>query len=366
VSVRALSTAAVLAAALLLGAASGASAKTTWLCKPGLKHDPCTPSLKTTRIDAAGTAQGTFTPSTLKRRPVDCFYVYPTVSDQTTPIADKRIDPEERSIALYQAARYSSLCRVYAPMYRQVTLAALNGATTVTQAQRNIGYRDVRAAWRDYLKHFNHGRGVILIGHSQGTFVLRRLVAKEIDRKPSARRRLVSAVLLGGDVLVKAGSDRGGDFEHIRACRSRNQLGCVIAFSTFNAPPPANSLFGRAPAGEQVLCTNPAALGGGAAKLDTVLPSAPFAPASTLGKITPGIGYAPFHVSTAWVESDGVYTAQCSDADGASVLQISGSPVLHALPDATWGLHLVDANIALGNLVKDVTHQAIRYVAKHR
>lgn len=355
---------AALVATLLLCAAAGASAKTTWLCKPGIGHDACTPSLKTTRVDATGAAQETTRPPVVVHRPVDCFYVYPTVSDQPTPIADRRIDPEERSIALYQAARYSSLCRVYAPMYRQVTLAALNGATTVTQAQRNIGYRDVRAAWRDYLKHFNHGRGVILIGHSQGTFVLRRLIANEIDGKPAVRRRLVSAVLLGGDVLVKAGSDRGGDFTHIRACRSRDQLGCVIAFSTFNAPPPPNSLFGRAPAGEQVLCTNPAALSGGAAKIDTVLPSAPFAPSSTLGKVTPAIGYPPFHVHTPWVESDGLYTAQCSDANGASVLQISGGPVLRPLPDATWGLHLVDANIALGTLVKLVTHQAIRYVIR--
>jgi pimeloyl-ACP methyl ester carboxylesterase len=251
-------------------------------------------------------------------------------------------------------------------MYRQVTLAALNGATTVTRHQRNTGYRDVRDAWRDYLKHFNHGRGVVVIGHSQGTFVLRRLVAKEIDRRPAVRRRLVSAILLGGDVTVKAGSDRGGDFQHIRACHSTQQIGCVIAFSTFNAPPPANSLFGRAAAGKQVLCTNPAALGGGPAKLDTVLPSAPFAPSSTLGKITPGVGYPAFHVSTPWVESDGVYTAQCSDADGASVLQISGDPVLNALPDATWGLHLTDANIALGDLVRDVTRQADRYLDTYR
>ena len=35
------------------------------------------------------------------------------------------------------------------------------------------------------------------------------------------------------------------------------------------------------------------------------------------------------------------------------MLQISpvgGAPVLNPVPDATWGLHLVDANIALGNL----------------
>jgi hypothetical protein len=42
-------------------------------------------------------------------------------------------------------------------------------------------------------------------------------------------------------------------------------------------------------------------------------------------------------------------------------LQISpvgGAPTLHAVPDATWGLHLVDANIALGNLTDDTVRQA--------
>src|SRR3954468_19654402 len=166
------------AAALALCGAASAPAAPVWLCKPGLRHDPCTPGLRTTRISATGAPLGTFTPPAVKPRPVDCFYVYPTVSDQPTPVANRRIDPEERSVALYQAARYSSLCRVYAPMYRQVTLAALFGGAPVTAAQRNLGYRDVRAAWRDYLRHDNHGRGVILIGHSQGTFVLRTLLQR--------------------------------------------------------------------------------------------------------------------------------------------------------------------------------------------
>jgi pimeloyl-ACP methyl ester carboxylesterase len=338
----------ILLVVLMLAAATPAEAKTTWLCRPGSKT--CEPGLRTTRVSPANTSLGTFTPKTLKGRPVDCFYVYPTVSDQQTTNADKHIDPEERSIALYQAARYSSLCRVYAPMYRQVTLAALFGGKSVNNT---LAYDDIRAAWRDYLAHDNHGRGVILIGHSQGTFVLRRLVAKEIDPKPAVRHRLISAVLLGGNVETS-------DFEHIRPCRSTTQLGCVIAFSTFNATPPANSLFGRP--GSKVVCTNPAALGGGSGKLDTIRPSAPFAPASSLGKITTSIGYPPFAASTPWIENDGLYTARCSKAGGANVLQISGSPPLTPLPDATWGLHLADANLALGNLVDDVTAQARRYL----
>jgi|tagenome__1003787_1003787.scaffolds.fasta_scaffold20917832_2 hypothetical protein len=344
------------AAVVALCGAASAPAATVWLCKPGLRPDPCTPGLRTTRISAAGAPLGTFAPPVLKRRPVDCFYVYPTVSDQPTPVANRRIDPEERSVALYQAARYSSLCRVYAPMYRQVTLASLFGSAPPTAAQRELGYRDVRAAWRDYLRHDNHGRGVILIGHSQGTFVLRRLVRSEIDPRPSVRRRLVSALLLGGNVLR-------GEFRHAPACRSRTQLGCAIAFSTFNATPPADALFGRPSGGREVVCTNPAALGGGTGKLDTVLPSAPFAPSTSFGKVAPGVGYPAVRARTPWVEADGLYTAHCSAQGGANVLQVTGEPVLHALPDAAWGLHLADANIALGTLVDVVTRQARRYLA---
>ena len=154
---------------------------------------------------------------------VDCFYVYPTVSDQQTLLATKAKDPEIRSIALYQAARYSQHCRVFAPVYRQVTLAGLLGGDQGGEIDRDIPYNDVREAWRTYLRKYNKGRGVVLVSHSQGTFVLRRLVAEEIDRKPKARRKLVSAILLGGNVTVKKGRDRGGDFRNVRACRAKRQ-----------------------------------------------------------------------------------------------------------------------------------------------
>jgi hypothetical protein len=94
---------------------------------------------------------------------------------------------------------------------------------------RESAYQDVLSAWREYLQRYNNGRGVVFIGHSQGTFVLRRLLAEEVEKMASQRRRVISALLMGGNVLVKQGSDRGGDFKKLRACRSRNQTGCVVA-----------------------------------------------------------------------------------------------------------------------------------------
>ena len=221
----------------LLASAGTAAAKTVWLCKPGIKNNPCTPGLKTTYYSPSGKKLRVGTPRATRHPKIDCFYVYPTVSDQPTPYATRSIDPELRSIALYQAARYSQRCRVFAPVYRQATVAGLGGGAA-TSADGERAYNDVLSAWRTYLRKYNKGRGVVIMGHSQGTFVLRRLVREEVDPKPKLRRKLVSAILLGGNVTVRKGRDVGGDFKHIRACRSKRQLGCVIAFSTFNAPVP--------------------------------------------------------------------------------------------------------------------------------
>jgi Protein of unknown function (DUF3089) len=352
-----------LAAALL--APATAEARTVWLCKPGLEADPCSPSLSTTRFAPAGERLGREDVRRARQRRIDCFYVYPTVSDQPAPVATRAIDPELRSIALYQAARYSRDCRVFAPVYRQVTLAGLFSGG-LTEAMLRQTYGDVLTAWRDYLERHNRGRGVVLIGHSQGTYHLRRLIAEEVDPRRAMRRKLVSALLLGGNVTVRAGEDAGGDFQRIRACRSARQLGCVVAFSTFNAPVPPEARFGRTTApGLEVLCTNPARLRGGAAPVDTVLPSAPFAPGTVIGAATEAVGFPRPAASTTWLAFPDAYSARCSSDGGASALQVTplgGAPRLNFTPDANWGLHLLDGNIALGDLARLVRRQAARYV----
>ena len=111
-----------------------------------------------------------------------------------------------------------------------------------------------------------------LVGHSQGSGVLTRLIKEEIDGKP-VQGKLISAILMGTSLPVPKGADVGGAFKHIPVCRSNSQTGCVIAFADFraNVPPPANSRFGKAPEGMQAVCANPAALGGGSGMLDAYL-----------------------------------------------------------------------------------------------
>ncbi len=354
--------AALAATALAAVAAPAAHARTAWLCKPGLRADPCRSALDTARFSPTGALLGTSTPR-LRKPPIDCFYVYPTVSGQQTPNATRALDPEIRSIARWQAARYASTCRVFAPVYRQVTLA---GIGTATDRDWDRAYGDVRAAWRDYLRHNNKGRGVVLIGHSQGTFHLTRLLAGEIEPRRKQRRRIVSALLLGGNVTVRRGSDTGGSFRHVRACRRSAQTGCVVAFSTYEGPLPADATFGRTldPA-QQVLCTNPAALAGGDAPFDAILPSAPFAPGTAIAQLLDLVGF-PIPASDAtWLRFPGAYSGRCVEENGVTALQVApapGAPALNAVPP-TWGLHLADGNLALGDLVRLVERQTAAYLA---
>jgi hypothetical protein len=350
-----------------------------WLCGPGVANDPCRPSLSTTVFRGWDVRAGRVTPARDRDRGVDCFYVYPTVSDQPSRLAAKRVDPEIRSIALYQAARFSQVCRVYAPVYRQATVAALQAGTT-TKGDYVTAYGDVEEAFDAFLRRIGQHRGFVLIGHSQGSFHLQRLIRRRIDDDAALRRRMVSAVLLGGDVTVRKGSNRGGVFRRVPTCERPGQLSCVLAFSTFNETPPDPSLFGRGagrlasflglPKGPELetACTNPAALGSNrSVPLTSVVPSAPFAPGTLIAAGISLLGLAWPTASTTFVQSDGAFTGGCSGEGGAHVLRIAsapGTPVPKASPTPEWGLHLIDANIAQGDLVKVVRRQIRAYATR--
>src|SRR5499426_130928 len=193
----------------------------TWLCRPG-RQDACAVDLSTTVV----TADGKLSVEKWSANPkaaIDCFYVYPTVSNDPTPNSDMNAGPEELSVIRAQFARFGSECRVFAPLYRQVTLTALRAgiAGKPMAVDRVLGYNDVVDAWKYYLDHDNQGRGVVLIGHSQGSGVLTQLIKNEIDGQP-IQEQIVSALLLGTSLPVAKGKDLG-TFQHMPLCRSANQ-----------------------------------------------------------------------------------------------------------------------------------------------
>ena len=358
-------------------AANDYDADASWLCRPG-RQDACAIDLNTTVVAADGQLQRE-TWAADPKAAIDCFYVYPTVSLDTTGNSDMTAGPEELNVIRQQFARFGSQCRPFAPLYRQVTLPALRAmiAGQPMTVDRALGYNDVLAAWNHYLAHDNGGRGVVLIGHSQGAGVLTQLLRSEIDGKP-IQSRIVSALLLGSNVAVPKGKDVGGAFQKMPLCRTASQIGCVISYVSFRStvPPPANSRFGRAGGeGQTAACTNPAALGGGEGQLHAYLGAGGSSIATRLEPkpwTTPEVA-----IDTPFVSVPGLLSAKCVSNDTFSYLEvtvhgdpadprtdeIAGDVVNNGQVLTDWGLHLIDVNLAMGNLVEIVGQQAKAFLA---
>jgi len=352
----------------------------TWLCRPGGK-DACAIDHATTVVAANGMLTRETWAADAKA-PVDCFYVYPTISTDPTPNSDMNPDPAEMNVIKQQFARFASRCQPYAPMYRQVTLVGLRrmlapgAAVTLDQG---LQYDDVKAAWNYYLQHDNKGRGFVLVAHSQGSFILNRLIREEIDGKP-IQGRMLSAILLGTTIAVPKGKDVGGSFQHVPLCKSASQLGCVITFASFRStvPPPANTLFGKVPdATMAAACTNPAALAGGSGELHAYLDAS----GRTITSNTPAKPWVTPEqkIDTPFVSVPGLLTAKCSsneNATGYLEITVHGYPNDPRVDDivgdigvapnvlANWGLHLVDVNLTMGNLLDIVGAETKTYMAK--
>jgi hypothetical protein len=389
---------AALAATAWLGGAAFAAAQTlaplppnnyadkaTWLCWPGASPNTCNVDLTTTVVAPDGSTRvETFRPAA--NPPIDCFYVYPTVSTDPGILATMAIEPAETRVIEQQFARFGASCRLFAPVYRQFTITALVAAMTghplpgSTGARPTTPYDDVRDAWNYYLAHENHGRGFVLIGHSQGSGILGELIKREIDGKP-IQRQMVSAILMGTVLAVPKGADVGGDFKTVPLCRSPAQTGCAIAYASFRdtAPPPANSRFGRprAPGDPKVAaCVNPANLSGGEGALHAYLASGSQMIAAAAKP--PPVWSKRTTVTTPFVSVPGMLTAHCASTPDFNYLaihvnhspsgmradDINGDVLFGGQIQPDWGLHLIDANLAMGNLVSLVAVEGAAWSAR--
>ena len=339
---------------------------TVWVCRPGMRANPCAGGLGAVVVHPDGTtARQPFRPAA--HPAIDCFYVYPTVSRATTANAPLHADAQIVATTRAQAARFASVCRLFVPVYRQATVGALTSGRFFDAHVRAVAAADIRSAWHDYLRHDNHGRGVVLIGHSQGAMVLTRLIESEIDNNPAERRLLVSALLLGGDVTTAVGRNTGGSFLHLPQCVHPGETTCVVAYSSFPSSPPPLAFFGRTlAAGQHVICTDPTRLAGGAGALHPYFPTVRLSPSGGLGLGVP----EPAGSTAGFVTYPGYLTGRCRTAADATFLDVNAAPadgraVLKEDLGPAWGLHVADVNLALGDLVHVVRLQAAAWSARH-
>jgi len=339
-----------------------------WLCRPGASDLCATPVVATIVRDDGSHANRVLKPN--PAAPIDCFYVYPTVSEDPAGNSSMTSGPGEKRAVAQQFAAFASVCRPFAPIYRQVTIAGVEAVLRhePLPVDFKVPYEDVRAAWRHYLAHDNGGRGVVLIGHSQGSRILARLITHEIEGRPE-QRLLAGALILGFNVEIPPGKDVGGTFKAIPLCRAEGQNGCIVAYETFPAssPPPDDSRFTRAETpGMEIACTDPALLAGG--KLDPVLATQ----TNLLGEpsLDPGWAALVKPLDAPFVSLPGIASGHCVEGTKASYLSVSINPPSAAgawpatLPGdlviqgrllKSWGWHLIDVNVAMGNLIDFVS-----------
>jgi hypothetical protein len=293
----------------------------SWLCRPGGSDLCAAPVVATVVQDDGSRTIRVFKPN--PSAPIDCFYVYPTVSEDPAGNSGMTSGPGEKRAVAQQFAAFASVCRPFAPIYRQVTIAGVEAVLRhePLPVDFKLPYEDVRAAWRHYLAHDNEGRPVVLIGHSQGARILARLLTHDIEGKPE-QRLLAGALILGFDVEVPEGKDVGGTFKTIPLCRVAGQSGCVVAYETFPATslPADDSRFTHPETpGMEIACTDPAALAGG--RLDPILATQ----TNLLGKPPLDPSWAAFvkPLDTPFVSLPGIVSGHCVDGTKASYLSVS-------------------------------------------
>ena len=245
-----------------------------WIARPDIAGNP-----------SLWTPPG-FRPAATPRASV--FFVHPTSFLEATAWNAPITDPESQDrAALFvrsQASAFNSVGEIWAPKYRQAAFGAFLTSEADARRALDFAYRDVRAAYEEFLREAPADRPIILAAHSQGSAHLLRLLQERIRGAPEASR-VVAAYLIGWPVSLTA------DLPALPfpACARPDQAGCVLSWQSFAEPADPSQITdvyeasigpgGARRAGTAMLCTNPltGARGGAAPAardLGTLVPNA--------------------------------------------------------------------------------------------
>jgi hypothetical protein len=201
------------------------------------------------------------------------FFIHPTSflesSAWNAPIDDEESQQRARLFVRSQASAFNSVGEVWAPKYRQAAFGAF--LTTKSDAQRalDFAYRDVLAAYEQFLREAPAERPIILAAHSQGSLHLLRLLQERVSGAAEVDR-IVAAYVVGWPVSMTADLPA----LPLPPCETAQQSGCILSWQSFAEPADPQQITdvydestgptGVSRAGTAMLCTNPltGAIGG--------------------------------------------------------------------------------------------------------
>jgi len=177
------------------------------------------------------------------------FFVHPTSFfgkanwNQTLSDAEANWIVDER-VLRHQASVFNSCCQIYAPRYRQATFYSFIENGSNAEQALGVAYRDVAAAFDNFLKRIPADQGFILAGHSQGTRHSTQLL-REVIANSELRMRLIAAYLIGFSITA---ADLGG----VPICNSADATGCAVGWNSIEGN--GRGIFASI---ENLLCVNP-------------------------------------------------------------------------------------------------------------
>lgn len=339
----------------MTGASPANADDTVWICKPGQSDDLCAGTIAGKSNPVPGQQSEPLEYTRPKNPPIDCFYLYPTQSDQETPNSNLDKDPPIRRVVVQQARMFSTVCKVYAPMYRQVTY---HGNQVTDSPDVEVAYASAKAGFQSYLKNYNKGRGFIMLGHSQGSAHTARLIDEMVDTNAKLRKRFIGAIAPGADIYVPKNKNIGGMYANVPACSEVGQYGCLIAYSTYKGDPGPTPAFSNLKTGYfpypggrpdpdkyEAVCTNPALLDGGNGVL------------SPLVNFDYLLTSPDSETEAPWQSQPDYYAASCERSATSHWLNISrvneadSRPDLGSLVASGNNYHVPEVNLAEGNLL---------------
>jgi Protein of unknown function (DUF3089) len=166
--------------------------------------------------------------------PVDAavFFVHPTSylkkDHWNAPLDDADANRIGTIVVRANASVFGQSDQVWAPRYRQATLGAFVTDAPEARQAHDLAYADVAEAFDTFLAAQPTDRPIVLAGHSQGSFIVKRLLKEKIAGTPLAKR-IAAAYVIGW--LVDTGRDLPG--MGLPGCAAKDLSGCVISYLSF-------------------------------------------------------------------------------------------------------------------------------------